>query len=314
MEREKSIDILKGIGILAVVIGHSSDIPPQLHHLIFSFHMPLFFIASGIFYRKETMAKTIMGGGKLIYYYIFAALVFVGLSMLIGKITNIKEGMEAVAFANARPINSVHFGLMPTIKILWFLPALFWCKTVYNLINNYTDFGYLSIFIYACVSYLALITVNNVNFPLGIQAGMTALVFYDAGVKIKNNSLKGCTVLVFLMLWFVSFMLTDLDMGGFIYHHYLLNLAGGVGGTICILYMIRKLLILKWNSVITTYIINFISFIGRYSLYVFIIHALLSPLITLITGYQGGHLYTLNMFICILMAFLSYIFLKRLHN
>jgi fucose 4-O-acetylase-like acetyltransferase len=44
--RLKWIDIAKGIAILLMVLGHSS-IPSFLSNLIWAFHMPLFFIASG---------------------------------------------------------------------------------------------------------------------------------------------------------------------------------------------------------------------------------------------------------------------------
>lgn len=40
------LDIAKGITIILMVIGHTS-IPDVLSNFIFSFHMPLFFIASG---------------------------------------------------------------------------------------------------------------------------------------------------------------------------------------------------------------------------------------------------------------------------
>lgn len=46
--RDNTIDILKGIGIVLVVMGHSG-VPQWMYNFIYSFHMPLFFIASGWF-------------------------------------------------------------------------------------------------------------------------------------------------------------------------------------------------------------------------------------------------------------------------
>ena len=44
-ERDIVFDIMKGIGILAVMIGHYNDIPYMpIRHFCFSFHMPLYFI------------------------------------------------------------------------------------------------------------------------------------------------------------------------------------------------------------------------------------------------------------------------------
>ncbi len=47
------ITIVKAIGIILMVIGHSGC-PQPLYRLVYLFHMPLFFICSGIFYRDIT--------------------------------------------------------------------------------------------------------------------------------------------------------------------------------------------------------------------------------------------------------------------
>jgi len=52
MSRNNSIDIAKGLGILLVVLGHNWIIDHDhglIFQLIFSFHMPLFFLLGGVF-------------------------------------------------------------------------------------------------------------------------------------------------------------------------------------------------------------------------------------------------------------------------
>lgn len=46
------IDTAKGIGIIAVIIGHF-HVPDLTMRLIYSWHMPLFFIISGILYTDK---------------------------------------------------------------------------------------------------------------------------------------------------------------------------------------------------------------------------------------------------------------------
>jgi polysaccharide biosynthesis protein PslL len=61
--RNKTIDIAKGIGILAVVICHNWILyhdRGEFSRVVFSFHMPLFFFISGVFFKpylsfKETL-------------------------------------------------------------------------------------------------------------------------------------------------------------------------------------------------------------------------------------------------------------------
>lgn len=46
------LDILKGIAMFFVVPGHTAIYPP-LEKYIYSFHMPLFFMISGMTWRKD---------------------------------------------------------------------------------------------------------------------------------------------------------------------------------------------------------------------------------------------------------------------
>ena len=55
--RLKWADIAKGIGIVLVVWGHSS-LPFEFRKWVYSFHMPLFFILSGYFYKSQKYGFT----------------------------------------------------------------------------------------------------------------------------------------------------------------------------------------------------------------------------------------------------------------
>ena len=50
--RQRWIDIVKGIGIILMVIGHA-DAPTFLKIWIYGFHMPLFFIIGGYLFNRE---------------------------------------------------------------------------------------------------------------------------------------------------------------------------------------------------------------------------------------------------------------------
>ena len=53
MDRVNWVDNAKGIGILLVILGHLPWINGDMHHCIFSFHMPLFFIITGFFLTRS---------------------------------------------------------------------------------------------------------------------------------------------------------------------------------------------------------------------------------------------------------------------
>lgn len=70
-QRISWIDVTKGIAIYLVILGHSL-IGLKVNDYIFAFHMPLFFIASGLLFREKSIKKTIAGNIKklLVPYYI----------------------------------------------------------------------------------------------------------------------------------------------------------------------------------------------------------------------------------------------------
>ncbi|MBQ7203696.1 MAG: acyltransferase family protein [Eubacterium sp.] len=53
IKRYDFIDSSKGIGILLVILGHLISLSSPLELSIYSFHMPFFFIVSGLFARVD---------------------------------------------------------------------------------------------------------------------------------------------------------------------------------------------------------------------------------------------------------------------
>ena len=57
--RENCWDVLCGILIVLVVIGHSCKKRTLVHDIIFFFHMPLFFILSGLLLKREKLTERV---------------------------------------------------------------------------------------------------------------------------------------------------------------------------------------------------------------------------------------------------------------
>lgn len=74
--RNETIEIMKGIGITLVIIGHMQDFF-ELHKFIFIFHMPLFFIFAGYFFSsrggEKVWQRMYVGFLYLISRYFFVA-------------------------------------------------------------------------------------------------------------------------------------------------------------------------------------------------------------------------------------------------
>lgn len=173
MDRDLTIDIARGIGIILVVIGHVA-VPfyDNLYILIYLFHMPLFFFMSGAFYRRgisfcSDVYKKIRS--ILCPYFIFAILgngSFLLRDMLFGcKVTS---SHLFITLINA--INTP----------LWFLVSLFICFFIYELLNFSTSvlFQFLASVVISLIGCFAC--YKNYNIPLISQA-LLMLFYYSLG-------------------------------------------------------------------------------------------------------------------------------------
>lgn len=134
------LDMVKGIGVFLVLIGHLQGDPffsysplfAPLCAWIFSFHMPLFFIVSGILIRlkkdeekdfKKLVAKRFRGIMIPYYWFSFFYLCVVVYALISG---NIQAGTlwEQIWYVISC------YGM----SVLWFLPALFLGELLFILI------------------------------------------------------------------------------------------------------------------------------------------------------------------------------------
>ena len=56
-KRDCSIDVIKGLCIVLMMIGHVLETSSISRHVIYSFHMPVFFIVGGLFLRGRNLKK-----------------------------------------------------------------------------------------------------------------------------------------------------------------------------------------------------------------------------------------------------------------
>jgi len=131
-QRDTSLDVLKGIGILLVVIGHVFG--PPVSKLIYTFHMPLFFFVGGYLSRPQTNPLGFSGrkaSQLLVPYFVFLVL-FLGIQSLI-------------ALADAGDIPDVSFGqylyggerLTGWFSVFWFPTCYFFSVCLYAILQRH---------------------------------------------------------------------------------------------------------------------------------------------------------------------------------
>ena len=123
-KRLEHLDMVKGIGIFLVALGHMEDIATGTRVWISSFHMPLFFIVSGILMAvkdepsndfREAVRKRFRG--IIIPYLWFSLSYFI---IDIGNL-NIVHNIDLRTFITDTIDSATFYGM----SVLWFLPALF---------------------------------------------------------------------------------------------------------------------------------------------------------------------------------------------
>lgn len=180
-KRLEYIDILKGIGITLVVLGHVTT-NSDLYHFIYAFHMPLFFIVSGMFLRDKPQFIKSQAKSLLIPYLSFGLLTFVYWWLVESRFRELPEDNTMWSqFINLLfPTEMQHCNV-----VLWFLPCLFLACVICNSLNKWITSRALKL----CLMGGLICTVGFLkgNYPYHIGQVAQSIPF----VLFGNLSIRG---------------------------------------------------------------------------------------------------------------------------
>lgn len=275
-KRIRYFDIAKGIGILSVIVGHTVVNKIALQ-FIYSFHMPLFFIISGYFFKfkedRELMHKNYR---RLIIPYIFTALtvIFVMIMRRVIRLDFKHIPSTALQWIYAGFYGSGQRYTAPftiyKIGTIWFLLALFFASLIFNYSSRFNKPSLQILFILT-MAYIGYKTSKFIWLPFSIQAGAVATIFLLIGFYMhKFNTLSKQSVpnLIFCAsIWLLCVVFCGkLYMVRNYYGNGLLDIIGAV----CAFYVIIFISKLLDNK--TTLISRILSFYGRNSLAILCFH------------------------------------------
>lgn len=184
-ERALWIDRAKAYGIMLVVIGHVSPIT-ALHHPIYVFHMPLFFLLSGMTFKPfEGRADVIKRSRSLLLPY----LAFGILITLILAVAN-RVMMQGVPIPG--PLHFLLGGTFLTgaYGIFWFPPCLLATLLLLDRILHLTRWQQVAavILIALAAAWLSTMVIYN---PWGLLTVGMALPFAYAGYTFGTSASFG---------------------------------------------------------------------------------------------------------------------------
>lgn len=260
------IDIAKAIGIMLVIVGHTFLNESPSRKLVFSFHMPLFFIVAGYTFRvKPTKAVVSSSFGRLIVPYM---LIFASRAFLQGAVTGtcdaefLQDTVLSFIYASGTVVET--FRMVPPAGLIWFLVVLFCSRLVLNVatglferrgisIKFQTAFWFLFAFLGICIGEPTktipalsgiLGDMNHIKLPLSFDLTMVACFFMFIGYVFKRQEWyrlldKWWTFPIALAFWLFGIRFSYLELAARAYDMWACSLIAAFAGTFLVCWISR---------------------------------------------------------------------------
>ena len=304
---------------MLLIIGHTTFGLCQQY--IMSFLLPMFFILSGFLYKERDVISSVYHDFKrlLLPYCLF--FVFVSTLDYIHygiSIRRIYQNILQILWGSVIRINVLgHY--VQGVGYLWFLPTLFICKNLFNIIYKGCEKFNLKLFVLftcviICVCSGVYIHHNFFPLPFAITTGMNALGYYTLGffAKIAKSDINTIDNLKWYVKWgiviiWLAFGKSALNgMGTCEYSFVLFDYLIGITGTMICFYL-ANIIRLKISI-----LGNFLAIYGQYTVSILIIHQFIMKC-AYIAGVENKNilLLILNLIISVLYVIVDYFVLKK---
>lgn len=239
-KRIEYLDIAKGIGIILVVWAHAEG---PLSSQIYQFHMPFFFLISGLLYNERS-PFTVFAIRRVKRLYI----PFVFWNMLTIWAKRLYFGGGFLLFA--KETVKVLFTLKKDGQFFgatWFLGALFLVSVVYKLVDSLLPpFKYRDAAILICSSLIAVCGFE-ITLPYMLSRTLILSMYFAMGVFAKNRRdvlvhydsvyLAAFCAIAYLVISHYG----SANMGANEYRYPLLFAIGAILASYAVLFLCRKL-------------------------------------------------------------------------
>lgn len=281
----KSIDavlIAKGIGISLVVMGHyfpenSPDYWIQIRNIIYSFHMPLFFMLSGYLYglSHPTLSNYSQflkkKAKRLLVPFISLSVLLLFVKLLSGLFVKLENPVTPIGllFIFVHPLESY-------IPLLWFIYTLFFIFAIFPIIYMLVKCNLLllvgvvtSLYFIPWTNYFCLLEVfrNMPIFTIGFIVGI-ANIDMDKVDKKYSLAIVILSLILFITIYLIKPMVIDYKL---LYVARILVL-GIAGSIMCI--GISSIICLSNNG-----IVRLCNIVGLYSMTIYLLHTVFSGVV-----------------------------------
>ncbi len=288
-----NVDLIKGIGIILVMIGHSGMFlfikeNTLLNTVIYSFHMPLFFIVAGFFMKDKVNIKKSVK--RLLVPFLIASIFWVFIASILVQlptyfrsqvlypysydfVLQFKKFLKAIFFATR--IDIIGTGL-------WFLVALFMGRILWYIFHDLlklkiTLWYILIIFIINYLLFHFLTLAENYFYWMWPQAILTYFFMLIGNYYFKKNIVKKTgyidIIIIGIITTFIIISNGRIDMSSYNLNNFFAFIFISIAA-FCVLYKLTFLLD-KHLKLFR----NFLLWCGKESLNIFLVHPFLLAIV-----------------------------------
>lgn len=265
-KRDVIYDIMKGVAMLLVMWGHISKFG---FNFIYSFHMPVFFILSGLFFKKKSTKELFrIDFRRLIIPYIITCLL-----IMIPKLLSFKGMVVYILTAiwgSGSSLHTAHFlSHMPNVGAIWFLLALFLGRFAFNIINRLNNDRDIIIVISILFIVSTIIGRYIIVMPFSILPGLCSLPFIYYGYYLKQHDINKYILLILVFVWIFCIVCSHMNIARCYFRYFFVDVLGGIGGFIVLM---KASAFIKRIDIVA----GILSFIGRNSIIFLCFHLILN--------------------------------------
>ena len=287
-KRVEHIDIARGIGILLVVLGHNDFgyISPFAYHVIYSFHMPLFFFLSGYFLNTAMGFRDFL---KKRFDSLLKPYLFTIFMIYFTSISFEKMGFRTALLRITKSLYGAGYYL--DWVQLWFLPhlfavslyAFFFLFLVKGVNNRLVKWGILLVTLWVSTIFLRSFYPFSLSLfgkdyelfglPFSLDLVILSGFFFIMGSEFRQAIPEKLFENIFLLIGTGAglillnyFFIAPIDLNTRIYQSFLLNTVEALTGIFFILALSRQI------ELRTQKLASLFKYFGQISLFILIFH------------------------------------------
>ena len=290
-QRLSYIDI--GAGVMIIWLMYYHALYPMYEREILNvfpwlfYFMPWFFYKSGYFFKPKSLKVSIKkDAGKLLKQ--FAIWSTIGYICYILSMLFITDDFT-LRNVFYRPIRSfILSGTIPLNSALWFLPVLFFVRTIGSMVFNKYNVGIIGI----SSGILAIILhfIKTPYLPGYIYCTAWGLFFFSAGYILKKHERNNWVFVASLIILLLAFIFTDIPEvykkeDTIEWYWYILWYPASIAGCIVFNNVCRWLE--KAETLLHASLFSSIKWVGRHSMTFYVLHFIIFKIVfDLLAKYQ----------------------------